>query len=358
MPRRPSPSQIHASQQNGKRSRGPSPEGAKRSSLNSMKSGLRSQTIALAHESSAASERGQVWQDFYHPQSPAAFHLTNECARATLLADRADRCQQAELDKQAREVQRTWRRKQRRRMRYLAGKLRDLPETTREQLKTFGEGVGLLIQGFEILILELQTHHYLKPEVLEVALMSSGIALGPESIRENVVAYSINLQNLGCSPDVPAAVLAELLEPANRPAALRDRPRDELMPGDPDACRELLLGRFQEELVRLRELDERVRREADEPSLLEALNRASILTEVAARRVARAHAAARTSFHCAWKELVATLKRDREEGPPDSADDDGEPAGDEPGAGAAEAAEAAPDAVIIAAPAPAPCPRR
>ena len=53
--------------------------------------------------------------------------------------------------------------------------------------------------------------------------------------------------------------------------------------------------------------------EVDGPSLLEALDRVSILTEESARRLARSQTEARTTFHRAWKDLVKALAADREE---------------------------------------------
>ena len=103
MPNTPATAQISASQQNGTRSRGPSAPGARpKPALDANKSGLRCQTIALAHESLLRSERCNQWHDYYKPQSPVAVHLTNECARPMLLADRTDQYRQAELEKQPR----------------------------------------------------------------------------------------------------------------------------------------------------------------------------------------------------------------------------------------------------------------
>ena len=109
----------------------------------------------------------------------------------------------------------------------------------------------------------------------------------------NALAYAIQINNLGCTPGVPAAVIAQWLEPAHRPAALRDRPRHELTGTDPRECRERLLAVLEAERDRLRDLDEQVRREVDVPSLLEALDCVSILTEETARRLARSQSEAR-----------------------------------------------------------------
>jgi hypothetical protein len=146
MPRNPSPKQSQASKNNGKRSRGPlTPEGKKKSSQRATKSGLRAQTMALPHEPADRSVRCDHWHDYYHPKSPSAIHMTNQCARAALLADRADEYQQAELQKQARDTHEAWRRRQRRRVLYLAHQIRKNPSATVEKLKALGAGVAFII---------------------------------------------------------------------------------------------------------------------------------------------------------------------------------------------------------------------
>ena len=314
MPSNPSPAQSQASKQNGNRSRGPTaPEGKTRSALSSRNSGLRAQTIALDHEPMQYADRCNQWHDFYQPQSPATLHFTNECARASLLSDRCAQYRQAELQKQVRAEERTWNRKQQRRLRYLTSKIKTSPGETVGELNEFGRGVGFLFDSFEALIDAVRNWGYLPPNLAEIALQLGGCTLEPESIRANLLAYTIQINNLGCTPGVPAAVIDSWLEPARRPAALGDRPRQEVMSSNPGECRERLLRALEDERDRLRDLEERVRREIDGPSLLEALDRASILTEETARRLARSQSEARTTFHRAWKDLVKVLAADRED---------------------------------------------
>ena len=67
----------------------------------------------------------------------------------TILSDRADEYQQAELQKQVRETKEAWYRKQRRRVRYLARQIRKNPPATVQKLKAFGAGVAFIIESFE-----------------------------------------------------------------------------------------------------------------------------------------------------------------------------------------------------------------
>ncbi len=99
MPRNPTPAQKAASRANGRKSRGPQGEAKQRTRWNSTKTGLRSKILALEYESAQCTERSEVWYDYYQTQSPAAFHLANECAHASLLSDRCHRYRKAEVEK-------------------------------------------------------------------------------------------------------------------------------------------------------------------------------------------------------------------------------------------------------------------
>jgi len=265
-----------------------------------------------------------------------------------LLADRCDRYQQAVLEKQTAEEARLWRRKQTRKRRYLSAKLDWCPEEAAEQLRGFGEGLRFLIESIEKLITEVKSQGFLTPDVVDRGFELFGITPGAASIRANPVAYMIHVYNLGCTPGAPAGEVAGWLEPANRPEELRDVPTEALQGLDADGFRGLLLGVFQAERDELKDLQEAVERDVDQPSFKAALDGASILTDEAARRVARSHAESRTTFHRAWKELIATLKRDAEEGPPQPAGDDDEDQ-DEGGGGGGETRPVAEVAVTPAA---------
>ena len=133
------------------------------------------QTVALPHEPAERSERCDQWHDHYGPRSPASIHTTNQCARMTILADRADEYQTAELQKQVREAKDAFLRKQRRRVRYLAGQMRKDPWRTVQKLKAFGGGVAFIIESFEHMIVELEQRGYFEPEGLEGVILFFGL---------------------------------------------------------------------------------------------------------------------------------------------------------------------------------------
>ena len=88
------------SRRNGAKSRGAlTEESRRRGCLNALKSALRAKTYPLPHEREAAAARSEQWHNWYGGESPAAIHLTNECARATIIADRSDRFREAEVQR-------------------------------------------------------------------------------------------------------------------------------------------------------------------------------------------------------------------------------------------------------------------
>src|ERR1700722_6952978 len=172
------------------------------------------------------------------------------------------------------------------------------------------------------MIVELEHRGYFEPEGVEGVLLFFGLAPDDATICRYELAYTITLNALGCLPDQPAPDLAKWLEPVNRPFPLRNKPREELMGADADASRAFIVKRIREELIPLRELHARVVKDVDEPALLEALQRASILEDAAARRVARCLAEVRMTYHRAWRDLVKDLETGDQEGLSGSNPDD------------------------------------
>ena len=72
--------------------------------------------------SAQCTERSEVWYDYYQTQSPAAFHLANECAHASLLSDRCHRYRKAEIDKQKAAARTGWVRQREKRWPRLLGR--------------------------------------------------------------------------------------------------------------------------------------------------------------------------------------------------------------------------------------------
>ena len=318
MPRKPTPAQSESSRLNGCKSRGPkSSETKQKSAQNARKFGLFAKTVALPHELPEWAERSNLWHTYYQPRSPASMHLTNECARATLMADRCESYRQSTIEKQTQAETQKFHVAEKRKASHLAREIRILPESTVQKLGAFGEGARSMGLVFEDLIDIVRTEGHLPKDALELAILWHGVAPTRERITQDVMAYVINLYNLGCTPGVPLTVIEEWLRPENRPDVLQGVPDSEVVGYDADENRELLLDELEGARDRLYAEAERLTREVDLPRLVAALERASILTEKAAKRVARSHSEARSTYHRASNALWPLLDREKEEGLPE-----------------------------------------
>src|SRR4029077_17354722 len=140
MPRKPSPAQSESSRRNGCKSQGPkSPETKQKSAQSSRKFGLFAKTLALPHELPQWAERSNLWHIYYQPRSPASMHLTNECARATLMADRCESYRQATIEKQTQKETQKFHAAEKQKASHLARDLRVQPAANVEKLGAFGE---------------------------------------------------------------------------------------------------------------------------------------------------------------------------------------------------------------------------
>ena len=141
MPRKPSPLQSESSRKNGAKGRGPkSPETKLRSCQSARKWGLFARTVALPHELPQWAEQ-QYLAHLLSTKSPASMHLTNECVRATLIADRCESYRQATIEEQGQNERRKWRLAEKRKADRLAKELRGRPEATVPKLQSFGAGM-------------------------------------------------------------------------------------------------------------------------------------------------------------------------------------------------------------------------
>jgi hypothetical protein len=220
MARVSSPAQKDASRKNGRKSQGErSEESRNRSDQHSCTSGLGAQTVALMQQAVEYGQRSDQWHSYYSPQSPATQYLTNELARSSLLADRAENFRQAELEGQTVGEQRKWLKKQKRRLRYLAGKLSWRPDQASEQLREFGEGVAFLIRSFQNLITDVQSHGCLSPEQVDRVFELCGSLPGPASIRENPLVTELEpILNEGATYVNPTAAFSGCAKPAQNEA--------------------------------------------------------------------------------------------------------------------------------------------
>jgi hypothetical protein len=291
-------------------------------SLNALDGGLRAKTFPLPHETAAAALRADVWHQRYRPSSPAACHLTNEAARATLLADRCDTFRQARLDEQARKTRKNFKRRGTRRVQRVVKRMDSDMLGAVHELATFSDGCRKLAGDLGDALNVLMIRGYLPPGDLEVVICQHGIWPIYESLATDVMAYTLYILNLGCTPGVAPEEIERKLDPASRPEALRALPREEVMPADPSACAARLAALIRTKRDAYQAEADRLAREVDAPALLALLQQEAILTEADAKRVARSHAEARITFDRAWSALQKTLDRDKEDEDEETEDDD------------------------------------
>src|SRR4051794_12686832 len=302
---------AEVSRRNGAKSRGPKTEaGRAASSRNSTRHGMRAKVTVMAIEDpEVVAARLAEWDDHYLPRSPAARHLVNQCVAATLLADRCQLAHDSTLADQVDEAAKAW---DHARCAEVAdawnGLARD-PKVAVAAMEKTGHGCRWLICRWERLGRELELRGYWDRAECDEAVRLTGARPTPEGLREDLNAYLLVLSNLRCRPEPSEEAVAAMLAPECRPAEVAGRePSDfvfapEKAPG--------LLGDLAREMVELIGASLRRAEPSDASSRARALDKALVLKDEAeARLFFRYHSESRSTFHRAYKELVATLERD------------------------------------------------
>jgi hypothetical protein len=128
------------------------------------------------------------------------------------------------------------------------------------------------------------------------------------------------LSNLRCRPEPSDEAVAAMLAPERRPAEVARREPSAFVFAPEKGLK--LLGEQVADTIELLGRKRAVAEAADASSRERALNRALVLKDEAeARLFFRYHAESRSTFHRAYKELVATLERDETE-PADAGETD------------------------------------
>jgi hypothetical protein len=282
--------------------------------------------------------RSAFWHNRYNPQSPAAIHLTNECVRATIIADRANRYQQAEVERQCENTRKNWRR---RRLRQVAATIDRIPEVRLDALSDLGKfshGCRAVADNLADWIKTIRSQGYLQPAELGEVIFNHGHWPIAPAIASDPTAYKLHVLNLACTPGVTPEALDTALEPASRPEALRGLAREQILPADPRRCARRLVALLKVRRAAYIKRARKLERKVDVPELVKELDRASILKDAALRRYNRCHAESRISFDRSYKALCEALERDAEEA------EDEDPSGRSGSEGSVESAGGAPSA--------------
>jgi hypothetical protein len=299
--------------QNARKSTGPKTAGGKSlASANAFRHGLRADVLPIPGEDPAAiAARADAWNDYYLPQSPAAQHLVNECARATVQSDRVAKFQAAALAAQQKEARAAWLDQRAKDVKAQAARLRKKPAEARQQLLSTAAGCRYLIGRWEILQRTLFDRAiWTNREANEVARMLGGVSANEEAWLTRLCAAVVGgVRHRNARQ--------RLFDPGRQPSTLRYTYTPDKPPGLLKA-REWLDTMVAAELETLREREAELRASEELPALAEVVELSYVPR---ATNLARLHlryqSEARNSFQRAYKSLLTTLDRDAE-----SCDDD------------------------------------
>jgi hypothetical protein len=296
---------------NAQRSTGPKTvEGKARARTNALKHGLRADALSMPGEDpSLAEARSAAWNEHYQPQSPAAQHLVNECARATLQSDRLAAYQAASVAREAKEARWNWHVQRQKNVSKQVGRLPRRPAAAKEKLESTSAGCRWLIARWEQLQGALEEHgEWKNSEAVAAARLLGGKNANPDAWILRLNAFLIgDRQNV--------AVFHRLWEAGRQPESLRDSYTLNNLPSPPEA-RDWLDELIASELAWLRDEEARLRAVDDLPALAEASVLAFVPADPqAARLLLRYQTEARSAFHRAYNALRSTLEHDAESSP-------------------------------------------
>jgi hypothetical protein len=307
---------------NAQKSTGPrTPEGKARSAQNAVRHGLCAKAIPLPNEDPRiADERHRFWLDYYQPVSPAAVHLTTECARATLWADRLHRSACAHATTQIYEAHAAVDR--RRGVDIQAAKdgidAKYDPGPSLKALAATGAGCRAMLERWVWYLSRLRYDEATIPdsgtELLRMLGHPPGAVLKHDP--NGWVVHLLQALAMNDGPDDRDALLEALFDPAQMPDELMGQYHRDALP-DRDTATAELSALIESKLAWWAACEEAHR--VDVPPRTRAADRALLPKDpVAARLLVRYQSEARIAFQQAYKALLLTLAYDAEhpsEGP-------------------------------------------
>ena len=141
--------------ENGRKGRGAtSAAGAARSTLNGLDWGLRAQTYPLPGEEDTDAAAQAEWNARYRPSSPAAVYHAQQCARASVIADRCERFARARITDQKRKAVRNFKRRGPRRVKRILARITEDRLGAVQALAEFSDGcrhlASILARSIEV----------------------------------------------------------------------------------------------------------------------------------------------------------------------------------------------------------------
>jgi hypothetical protein len=295
-----------------------------------------------------ASRLRQRWFDEKRPQNVEQEALVEECFRGQILSQRFHRARDRVLIRQQDDGIAQWEDEQDAWLAELKdelviGRQRTVAEIM-DELRTFGAGVRYLIGELEGLGRALEGAGFWDRQQAWTAVRILGCSPGPAAVAEDPDVYHLALGNFLCMPEPPQAEIERMLEPANRPAELRETLRAELIVPAAQARAELKEW-VEKSLEELRVTEERVVNEVDMPALEALCGEAAVINDPAeARKFHRLGGEYRTTLYKSLNLLNALQKGQGQGGEPprDSGPGGREPSGSGPDRTRARASTARP----------------
>lgn len=344
---------AEVARRNARRSTGPRTEAGKaRARLNALKHGLRAERVTLPHEPPGrAAAIAADWDGHYHPQSPAARHLLNECARARLLADRLDRYLAAAADQRMVDARLDLEDRRGAELDDRVHLWKSDPAAARAEFAESALGCDYVHQRWLKIGRKLDARARLSAAAAHEAVRLLGGKSGP-GLKDNPGAWEVRLLTTLLTGTAKSTAIARLFDPAVQPESLRAQYRLDDLPRF-----DVILGRLTA-LIRAEEThwgerSSRLRAEEHEADSARTEALAFVPSDAQqARLELRYRSEARAAFHRAWKALREALAEDAERpespAPPEVAPEAAAPEAAAPEAAAPEAA--APEAVPPASP--------
>jgi hypothetical protein len=304
--------------QNSMHSTGPrSDRGKMKVRQNAMTHGMRAEKIVLSTEDpDALQARADEWTAHYQPANPMEEYLLEQAVKSSVFLDRAQGRHTALLARQVRQAPYAWEQAREDEVERLKVLLKVDADTAVRELQRTGHGCRWLLGRWARLdeILE-EKGHWCGPDRDE-AIRLLGFHPEPDRLKDSEGAFMTRLYNLLCHPKPAERAIDWLCDPKHMPESLQSTYRADWLP-EPANCLKQLREMTAGEFMRLRDLEEQLRTELDEPDRAEAATHALIPQhEPTARLVLRYHTTAENSFYRAYN----ALKQERKERKVDSDD--------------------------------------
>ncbi len=316
---------------NASHSRGPTSEaGRDKSKYNALKHGGRAETLVLPNEDpdTVQALRDQ-WDDFYQPRSPAEAAYIDKAVLALRKAERLRRAEDQSLDEQVRSAEDHFDEEREDEVERLAATLKEDPAAAVRALRRSAAGCCWLLEQWDDLKTDLDRYGaWIAPSRRDLAIRLRGMR--PEAFREDGDVFWLRLSNLYVHEERYTKAICWMLEPERVPDTMRASVAENILPV-PELSRQWLLDLVADEVADLKEVEEYLRVEIEEPARAGAAERALVLEGPEGQRLHRYQVTAENDFHRAYQGFLKARAQEAklvEMVPPAPLPNEPNPAGD------------------------------